>query len=344
MNGIGAQHKRRAAAGIAIVALLVGLASTAAAEPVRLDVSVAVFDPGVPEDLALQRDLQVFPRIRAIEAKLLPFVLRDVLEKAGGWGAVRVVPETDQEAELLVSGTIRRSDGDALELDVRAVDASGHVWLERSFAGVTGDPALYSRIAAELAVVRDGFEPAALERIAEISLLRYAAWLAPSAFGDYLAEEGDGRFELRRLPARDDPMLERIRRVRETEYVITDAVDAKFNELQDEIGSVYRVWREYRRKNIEYQVQGARRAEVSRTRAPLDSFEDLLARYENYKFDRTVAQEQDSLAVAFDNEVSLRVAAMETRVAELQAWVDQKYAEWHRLLEALYEAETEVER
>ena len=35
---------------------------------------------------------------------------------------------------------------------------------------------------------------------------------------------------------------------------------------------------------------------------------------------------------------------MEERVAELEHWVDQKYAEWHRLLEALFEAETEIER
>jgi hypothetical protein len=35
---------------------------------------------------------------------------------------------------------------------------------------------------------------------------------------------------------------------------------------------------------------------------------------------------------------------MEQRIAELERWVDEKYAEWHRLLEELFEVETELNR
>ena len=66
----------------------------------------------------------------------------------------------------------------------------------------------------------------------------------------------------------------------------------------------------------------------------------MLARYENYKYDRITAQEQDRLAVAFDNEVGPTVLAMEIRINELQDWVDQKYAEWRRILAALFDVET----
>ena len=41
----------------------------------QLNVSIAAFDPGVPEDNSLHRDLQVFPKIREIESMFLPFVL-----------------------------------------------------------------------------------------------------------------------------------------------------------------------------------------------------------------------------------------------------------------------------
>lgn len=34
------------------------------------------------------------------------------------------------------------------------------------------------------------------------------------------------------------------------------------------------------------------------------------------------------------------VDAMEERVAEMQAWVDARYAEWHRILEEFFEVET----
>ncbi len=328
---------------VALATALAG-AARAADDAVRLDVSIAAFDPGVPADTARYRDLGVFPRIREIESVLLPFALRDRLAATGEWGAVRVVPEPDAEAELLVTGRILRSDGEALELSIRAVDATGRVWVERAFAGPAGAPEIYAAIAAALAEARAALDSEARETIAMVSLLRYASWLAPTAFRGYLGQAPAGTFTLRRLPARDDPMLARIRRVRETEFVITDAIDAKFKELYGEIGAVYDVWREYRRKNLEYQARSAERAQSRGTNAPRGSFEALKAQYDDYKWTRVVAQEQDRLAVAFDNEVGHKVEAMEVRVAELEAWVDRKYAEWHRILEALFEAETAIER
>lgn len=171
-------------------------------------------------------------------------------------------------------------------------------------------------------------------------MLRYGNRLAPSAFDEYLDIGADGTVTIRRLPSRGDPMVERIRRIRETEYVITDAVDAKFRELHADIESVYSLWREYRRKTSEYERQNAERAAATYSSAPRGSYEDLLSRYENYKYDRVTAQEQDRLAVAFDNEVGPTVRAMEIRVAELETWVARKYLEWNRLLEELFDVET----
>jgi hypothetical protein len=315
-----------------------------ARQPGMLDVSIAAFDPGVPDDPAVHRELGVFPRIREIEARLLPFVLRDTLAKTREWGAVRVVPEPDAEAELLVTGVIERSDPESLILGIRAVDAAGRVWIDQDFRGVPGQTALYDEVAEALAAARAGFDERTLASIVEISLLRYGIWLAPSAFRNYLTRTPDGQFTLQRLPARDDPMLSRIRLVRETEYVITDAIDAKFRDLYAGISSVYDVWRDYRRKNLEYRARNAEWATFAGTDAPRGSFEALKAQYENYQRHRLTVQEQDRLAVAFDNEVGPKVVAMEERIAELERWVDQKYAEWHRLLEAIFEAETEIER
>ena len=60
-----------------------------------LNVTIPVFDPGVPTDPSVFRDLQVFPRIRQIEAKLMPFLLREALVGSEYWGAVRVVTKKD---------------------------------------------------------------------------------------------------------------------------------------------------------------------------------------------------------------------------------------------------------
>ena len=323
-----------------------------------LNVSIAVFDPGVPPDRSLHRDLEVFPRIRAIEARFLPFVLRETLVGSGEWGAVRVVSEPDAAAEVAISGTIVQSDGERLELQVRAADATGRIWFEREFAGslveqgtdsrsansAASFQVLYDEVARALRDARGRLDDRELARITETSLLRYAAELAPSAFGQYLEEDAQGRYALRRLPARDDPMLDRIERIRLTEYVITDTIDAKFRELHGEIASTYALWREYRRKSVEYEKQNARRAEETRADEAPGSYEALKNLYDNYKWDRVTAQEQDRLAIAFDNEVGPVVDAMEQRIDELESWVDEKYAEWHRLLEQLFEVETELNR
>ena len=336
-------------------------AAMAEPEPVQgardvsaLDVSVAVFDPGIPADPSLHRDLDVFPRIRNIEALFLPFILRETLVEMNEWGAIRVVPEPDAAAELLVTGTIIKSDGDILELQIRAADASGRVWFDKSFTGNVSDDyahknseagmrsyqRLYDEIAADLLAARAGLDDRALAGIIEISLLRYAAELAPSAFGDYLTDSPDGTLTVNRLPAKGDPMLDRIALVRSTEYVITDAVDTKFRELHGEIASVYDVWREYRRKSVQYQVEDARHAQDNGSGGERGSYEAIKNSYDNYKWHRITEREQDTLAIAFNNEVGPRVDAMELRVEELGAWVEQKHDEWHRILEGLFEVET----
>ena len=344
---------------LAATGVLLQFPATAHARDVAaLNVSISVFDPGVPDDRSLHRDLQIFPRIRDVEAKFLPFVLRETLVATGEWGAVRVVTEPDDAAEIAISGSIVHSDGERLELRVRAVDATGRLWFDRNFAArlADADPrsgmtdggsayqSLYDGVARALREARQQLDGRELERITEISLLRYAAELAPSAFGQYLVEGEPGEYALRRLPARSDPMLDRIERIRLTEYVITDTVDAKFRDLHEEIASTYALWREYRRKSVEYDRQNARRAEDTRLDAPRGSYDAIRNLYDNYKWDRVTAQERDRLAIAFNNEVGPVVEAMEARIAELESWVDEKYAEWRGLLEELFEVETELNK
>jgi len=325
----------------------------------KLNVTVAVFDPGIPEDISVHRDLDVYPRIRKIEALFLPFVLRDTLAQTGEWGAVRVVPEPDNSAELLITGTIVSSDGNTLSVHILATDAGGRVWLDQAFTGIVTDDyavsdtrageavevtlsyqSLYDSIATSLIEVRDGLSGQDLEQIAEKSLLRYGHKLAPVAFSGFLTELPDGAVQIDRLPARDDPMMARIELVRSTEYVITDAVDTKFRELRGEIATVYDVWREFRRKSVRYEKEDARRARDTMGNGRRGSYEAVQNSYDNYKYHRVTEQELDRLAVAFINEAGPTIESIESRVAELEAWVELKYAEWRRILEELFEVET----
>ena len=341
---------RRLFAGLILV-----LSLQATAEPLPgLNVSIAVFDPGIPEDRSVHREQNVFPRIRRIEAMFLPFVLHDALLAAGAWGALRIVPEPDPAAELQVSGRILYSDGATLTVQITAVDATGRVWVERAYTGnVTDDYAddaeesgpdsrepLYAAIAADLLQAQEALTDRDRLTIAEVSLLRYGNEVAPAAFSEFVTVTEDGAVTVNRLPAVDDPMIERIALVRETEYVITDAIDTKFRELNAEIASVYDIWREFRRKTLQYAEGDIRRAASNIDDGSTGSYESLKNAYDNYRYHRITEQEQDRLAVAFYTEVGPRIEAMESRVDEMQDWVDAKYDEWRRILEEFFELET----
>lgn len=320
-----------------------------------LNVSIATFDPGVPTDVSSHRRLQVFPRIREVEALFLPFVLREALVASDQWGAVRVIPETDIAAEVLVSGTVTRSDGEVMELQIRVVDASGRVWINKAYmgsakageatdsgdTGTAGYQALYEQIVQDMINARAQLTEKELKAVVELSLLRYADRLAPAAFGEYLTRGADGIFTLQRLPAENDPMLERIERIRRAEYIVTDTLDEKFQELHTEIAATYDLWRDYRRQLARYQYEKTKQLQNRTRKSSRDSFQSIKERYDNYKWARIQAQEEESWAEGFNNEVEPTIKELESRVAELEGLVETQYAEWGRLLADIFSMENE---
>ena len=89
----------------------------------RLNLSIAVFDvKSEIENSIYSSKIQV----SSVERRYLPFRLKETLDRAGFWGAVRVMPQTDLNSEINVTGTVLFSDGVELRLQVLAVDATGH--------------------------------------------------------------------------------------------------------------------------------------------------------------------------------------------------------------------------
>jgi len=331
--------------------------NTAGRRVSELNVSITVFEPGVPADPLEQRRLQVVPNIREVEAILLPFMLRQILVETDEWGAVRVLPEPDNSSELLVSGEIVRSDGSSLELRIRAIDAGGREWLDNVYVSAAamgagqsaarvdlyGYQALFELIAEDLRGARVLLDDKMLSNIIDISFLRYAYELAPSVFGGYLRDAPDGTFAIRRLPAEDDPMSERIERVRGVEYQLIDTVDEKFQELHAEIGSIYDLWLDYRRQVAQFESSEAERVQDSTSNAPRGSYEAIRSLYDNYRWARMQEQRRDGRAQAFSNEVGPTVERIESRVAELEHWLVQQYEEWRRILAEIFALETGLE-
>ena len=224
-----------------------------------LDVWVELFDPGeLPDDedeaMGLSMD------IRNAEARYMPEQLRTTMESTGYWGAVRVVPQNTEGSELLVRGIIIVSNGEQLELEITALDASGRQWLNRTYAadiepqvyrhGSTrkGDAfqPLYNAIANDLAEVRQSLSAADNVTIRQVAELRFAADLAPEAFADDLKVDGRGRYTIEHLPAVDDPMLQRVMAIRERDLFLIDTLNGHYDNFSRSMEEPYYEWRKSR--------------------------------------------------------------------------------------------------
>ena len=190
-----------------------------------LDVGVSIFDTGI--DL-VEEDERIYPEVRRAEARYIPQLLTEVLQNSGVWGAVRVVPDENRITDLRISGTILHSDGESLELRIVARDSRDYVWLDKVYQGNASryaydaktraayDPfqGVYHNIANDLVRRFDELESAQRQDIRTVSELLFAKSFSSEAFSGYLDTTRKGKLLVIRLPADDDPMLERVRKLR----------------------------------------------------------------------------------------------------------------------------------
>ncbi len=229
-----------------------------------LDLWIELFDPGeLPEDEDDARGLS--EDIRAAEARYIPQHLRDIVEQSGYWGAVRVVPRGNEGGETVVSGKILVSDGEQLELEISAMDATGRAWFEKTYyseisarevdTALRGDrepfQPLYVTIANDLAQFRDTLEPGEIQAIRRTADLQFAAAMSPDPFASYLRTDNRGKSSVLRLPAHDDPMYQRIQAIRERDYLLLDTLNAHFDNFYREMDPPYDEWRRSRSAEAE---------------------------------------------------------------------------------------------
>jgi hypothetical protein len=170
---------------------------------------------------------------------------------------VRVVPRGLTDFDLYVDGKILLSNGEQLKLAINATDATGHVWLSKTYEGepdsrayksgatTTRDPFqnLYVQIADDLAAVRAKLKPVDFNRIRDVSRLRFDSELAPFAYQGYLQKQRDGSYRVLRLPATDSPLDERLVQVRERDYALLDTLDDQYQLSAEKITESYVNWR-----------------------------------------------------------------------------------------------------
>lgn len=223
---------------------------------VRLDVGIDVFDPGIESLDADQRITT--PSVRRAEAHYMPRILADTLTRRGDWGAVRVIPSKQTEMDLWVDGRILHSDGTRLELAIKVTDATGRPWFTREYAekieryAYDRDPtaeyrdpfqALYERIADDLARETARMDPAHLQEVRAVTQLQFAERFAPEQFAQYLATDPQGGTRVQRLPAVDDPAVQRMADLRARDLMFVDRIDEYVGDYAREMQPSYDRWR-----------------------------------------------------------------------------------------------------
>lgn len=324
-----------------------------------LEVAVVVFDDGV--DAFDERDARHV--LRKVEAQLLTVLLRDVLTDAQRWGPVRVLPKASQLAALTLTGSVRTSNGSQLIIDLQAIDAADRVWLDQRFvspakplsdrtspseqiayeadaSGINSQSGsqdalpfaeLFTDIERALADALENIPLHHLARLAPLSQLRYGAELAPDVFADYFRVSDEG-VTLLRLPAADDPMLERIERIRRQETLFIDTVDEQYVDLQQQLLPTYLLWLQSVREQAAYLADYTQRAASRETLADAGSFAAMQQAYATYRSLRIQEQDLFELANGFTNETEPTVMRTDDRVVRLSGTLDTQYQQWRQLL------------
>jgi hypothetical protein len=238
------------------------VADSSIAESLLLDVGIINFDDGVPEKNDPEKS-GVYEEVRRAEARYLPYHIKTTLQGTGYWGAVRVIPTRDVFTDVILSGLIERSDGEYVEIRITAADASGREWFVRNYQTQTGlrsfdggrdrtqDPyqKVFNDIANDLRTYAAALTPKEIQRIRQISEMRFFADMAPTTYGDHIATNEDGMVSLVRLPAENDPMVDRLRQIRERDRLVIDTLNEHYANFYYGVAIPYEGWRKKAREN-----------------------------------------------------------------------------------------------
>ena len=327
-----------------------------------LEVGVQVFSTAQNEAGEYEIGDWVFDEIIQKETQFLPHLLKNTLVDSRQWGAIRVIPESDPSLDLFVEGQIIQSDGETLELQIRAFDSSGREWLNKTYADQSiqeeypestrftldntfdainfVDPFqdIYNRIANDLVAVRTNLGEQTLDDLNLVTDMLYASDLSPNTFSGAITANEDGLLIVNRLPSLNDPMMARVADMKYRHHLFIDTVDEYYQTLYEDIQPAYVLWRRYsidQIAEIETSQQEANRSDYGGS----SGFLSLSQRYDRFKWSKIFEREFNDLAAGFNNELAPAFLELNSQVHGLTGTMEQQYREWRGILRRLFELE-----
>lgn len=346
-----------------------------------LDVGIQLFDAdnnrSDPDDLNA-----ALLSIRSAESRYMPVVLLQTLRSTDNWGQIHLLTTPSAGVDVLVRGSIVESNGHTLVVDMHVSDTSGKTWFDRRYTAHVGDnvygptslgvndpfQGLYNQIANDLAEYQNAELTAAdTARLRKISELRFAGRFSPRFSESYLSVNDNQQFSLQALPAQNDPMLARIKAIRERDQFFLLTLTDQQQQFARQIAEPYYNWRRdfYRALLSQQEAQEAARWRVlsgtlllgaavmtSDVSSALTVTSSAAAGYigaqmisqglNGYLNSNESSRFLEELEESFSNEVTSQVVAVESRSATLTGNVNERYVQWQQILLDIYQAENEL--
>jgi len=352
---------------------------TAPNEDLLMDIGVTVFDPGIDE-LDRDEEERVSPEIRNAEARYAPYLLAETLQRSGNWGVVRVLPNETSTTDIYIHGQILQSDGEGMRISVSVRDSTGAIWYTKEYEEhisefayeasqrQANDPfqVVYNNIANDLLAWRKAnLTEQRIASIRTISELQFARNFAPELFEQYLSVNNRGITQIERLPADNDPALERIREIRLRDNLFVDTVQDYYANYARQMRVPYDSWREqsyHATMTLDQLEASARRRFIAGTVAIVGGIAAATSSNAAVQtgalvgvgagaymiksgFDKNAEAEihiaaLQELGESLEQEVAPRMIDLDDRTIMLNGTVEEQYQQWREILVDMYKAET----
>ncbi|MDH3338464.1 MAG: hypothetical protein OER22_04605 [Gammaproteobacteria bacterium] len=359
------------------------IAETPPDEAMLLDIGVVEFVGGIDADNDPEES-GIYEEIRSAEVRYLPYHLKTTLQGTGHWGAVRVIPSRSAFTDVVIGGEIEESDGEFIELKITVDDSRGQHWYEKTYSTQTGissysenrdrrmDPyqKVFNDIANDLKEYVDALPPESIREVRQVTELKFFADMAPKAYGEHLNIDEEGKATIVRLPADNDPSVDRLRQIRERDRLVVDTLNEHYANFYYGIAIPYHSWRKTaREESINYRqvkrsaaLQTLMGAVVIAGALAVDSNSSSYSKRQMQRSLQNIAigegfeammsgisrrneagmhrESIKELSESFGAEAAPMVVTVEGETRRLTGTAAAQYESWRRLLKEIYEAET----
>ena len=349
-------------------------------EDFLLDVGIAIFDPGIDE-ISKGEEETTNDEIRVAESRYAPYLLSETLQRSGNWGIVRLMPNNASPMDVLLDGTVLQSNGETMSLRISVSDSTGRGWYtkvyDQAISQFSYDPSqrqqndpfqiLYNNIANDLLAFRKAnITDQQIVEIRTISEILFARRFAPEIFDSYLTEDRRGNIQIVSLPAENDPILGRVRDIRERDFMFIDTVQDYYATYVRQMRLPYDSWREQSyhetielrelRRSARRRFVGGAAAVIAGVAAATGGGGDFVQEIAGLSaasagaaliasgFSKRAEAQMHmealrELGQSLEDELAPQVINLEGRTITLTGSVEEQYGQWREVLADLYATE-----